>query len=104
MARAASASVVGQTNTRAISSQSGPATARTAGTSPGASQFVIAPSACDAARAIMPGRSAARASAGGGCGAASSRKPCTLNVSYSSVTFSPARAARRNRSVSRERW
>ena len=38
---------------------------------------------------------------GGGC---SSRKLFTANVSYRSLTFSPASAARRKRSMSRERW
>ncbi len=88
---------------RAISSQSGPATARTAGTSAGESQFVIAPSDSSAARATIPGRSAARASAGGGTGAGSSRNPLMLNVSPSMETFSPASARRRKRSVSRAR-
>ena len=88
---------------RAISSQSGP-TARMAGTSAGESQFVIAPSDSSAARDTIPGRNAARASAGGGTGAGSSRKPLMLKVSPSMETFSPASARRRKRSVSRARW
>ena len=98
------ASAVGQTNSRAISSQSGPATARTAGASDGASQFVIAPSASDAASRTMPGRSAARASPGGWAGGGSSRKPLMAKLSYPALTFSPASAARRKSSVSRARW
>ncbi len=97
MSRAAWASAVGQTKIRAISSLPGPATARTRGTSPGASQLVITPSASAAPSDTICGRSAARASAGGGSGGVSSRKPRTLNVSPAIVTFSPARAARRNR-------
>ena len=88
---------------RAISSQSGPATARTAGTSEDASQFVIAPSDIAAASEIIPGRSAASASAGGGTGAGSRRKPLMVKVSPSIETFSPASARRRNCSVSRAR-
>jgi hypothetical protein len=40
---------------------------------------------------------------GGGSAGRSSRNFDTANVSYSSVTFSPASAERRNRSVSRDR-
>ena len=41
---------------------------------------------------------------GGSCsGILASRNPFTLNVSKSSVTFSPLKAMRRNRSVSRMR-
>ena len=52
----------------------------------------------------MPSRSAATRI--GGCSGTvmPSRKPLTANVSYSSVTFSPVSAARRNRIVSRTRW
>ena len=95
---------MGQTKIRAISSQSGPATARTVGTSDGASQLVMAPSASSAASATICGRSAARARAGGGSGGAASRNPVTVNVSPVMLTFSPASAGRRNRSVSRARW
>jgi len=80
MARASRASGVGQTKILATSSQPGPATARTFGTSPGASQFVMAASACVAASRIICGRSAARASAGGVAGGESRRKPFTRNV------------------------
>ena len=65
---------------------------------------MIAASASAAASLTICGRSAASASSGGTAGGRSSRKPLTVNVSYCSVTFSPVRAARRNRSVSRERW
>ena len=95
---------MGQTKILATSSQSGPAAARTWGTSPGASQFVIAASASAAASLIICGRSAASASCGGVSGAGSRRNPSTRNVSYSCVTFSPARAWRRNRSMSLARW
>ncbi len=97
-------SVVGQTKIRAISSQSGPAAPRTLGTSAGESQFVIAASDSVAASLTICGRSAASASVGGTAGGGASRKPSTANVSYRSLTFSPANAARRNRSTSRERW
>ena len=52
----------------------------------------------------MPSRSAATRI--GGCSGTvmPSRKPRTLNVSYSSSTFSPVSAVRRNRIVSRTRW
>ncbi len=95
---------MGQTKILATSSHSGPAAARTMGTSPGASQFVIAASASAAASLIICGRSAASASAGGVAGTDSRRNPSTRNVSYCSVTFSPASARRRNRSMSRARW
>ena len=104
MARATSASGVGQTKILATSSHPGPATSRTFATSPGDSQFVIAASASAAASLIICGRSAASASAGGSAGGASSRNPVTRNVGYFSVTFSPASALRRNRSVSLARW
>ncbi len=83
MPRATSASAVGHTKIRAASSHSSPATARIAGTSDGASQFVIAASASAAASRSMPGRSAASARPGGTAGGGSSRNPRTAKVSYS---------------------
>ena len=102
--RASSASAVGHTKMRATSSQSSPVTFRIRGTSAGASQFVIAAPASAAASRSIPGRRAASARPGGSAGGASSRNPCTPNVSYCSLTFSPASAERRKRSVSRARW
>lgn len=51
----------------------------------------------------MPGRSAASMIDGTGSAARAKRNLLTENVSYSSVTFSPANAERRNRTVSRMR-
>ena len=104
MALAVAASSMGTTKIRAISSQSGPATARTLGTSAGASQLVIAPSARVAASRTIPGRRAASTSPGGCAGGGSRRNPRTVNVSNSPLTFSPASAGRRNFSVSLARW
>ena len=65
---------------------------------------MIAPSPSRPASFNMPSRNAATRI--GGCSGTviPSRKPLTANVSYSSVTFSPESAARRNRIVSRTRW
>ena len=99
--RTRSASSLTHTNRRAISSVSGPVSARTLRTSSGESQLVIAPSDSSAARWSMRGRSAASTIFGATLGARSSLNPLTSNVSYFSVTFSPVSARFRNRSVSR---
>ena len=76
----------------------------TVATSSADSQLMMAPSPSRPARRSMPSRSAATRIGTGSGGTTPSLKPLTENVSYSWVTFSPASAWRRKRTMSRVRW
>src|SRR3954463_3696153 len=106
MARTVSASSDGQQKMRATTSLPSPTYGTTVFTSSADSQLMMAPSPSRPASFNMPGRSAATSTGGAGTPSGNGRpslKPLTLNVSYSSVTFSPESAALRNRTVSRVR-
>ena len=79
------------------------ATPTTFGTSPGASQLIMTPSAFAPASASILSRSAPTKIGGGCAGRRESRKPFTRTDSPSTATFSPANACLRNSSVSRIR-
>ena len=76
----------------------------TVATSSADSQLRMAPSPSPPASRSMPSRKAATRIGTGSGGTTPSLKPRTENVSYSSVTFSPVRAWRRKRTMSRVRW
>src|SRR6478735_9917760 len=104
IARTVSRSVVGSTKMRAATSLPSPTMGATVFTSSAESQLTIAPSAARPASRNIPSRNAATRIGGGSARRMPSRKPFTVNVSYSAVTFSPASAARRKRTVSRTCW
>ena len=104
-----SASSVGATKIRATTSFASPSPAActmgaTVETSSAESQLMMAPSPSRPASFSIPSRSAAMRIGTGCSGRTPSLKPFTVKESVSIETFSPASAARRNRTMSRVCW